>query len=523
MKKTKSTKQNIISGALSLTISGIIVKFLGLIYKVPLSYILTDEGMGYFNSAYAVYTFFYIICTAGVPKAISILTADAEGEGDHDLMDSIYKTAFIMFFILGTVVTLAFLFVSGPISKLIGNSGSYLTMLAIAPSILFVCASGVIRGYFNGRLDFIPIAVSEVISGGAKLILGLIFAIISTRAGHSLELVSAFTILGITVGSFLGFIYLSIHEKRQYTIVSSRQKRNYFSTKQAKKIISIALPLTLTSAIGNLGNIIDLTLIMNRLKNIGYSELQAGILYGNYTTLAVPMLNLLASFIAPLSAVLLPLISKSDVRNNRELLSQNVSVAMKIICFISIPVSIIFLIKPYELLSLIFEDSSAIISAPLLQILAPGIIFMAMSTVLNTTLEGIGRTTVPLISLIIASCIKLLVNYIMIGNDSLGILGASFGTSISYFFCFIISIFYISTKEKIQLKISKDIIKIFFASVFALGIMLIFNQLSSKNNLIENILAFIIFALVYIISLALMGFKELKRIINSAKSTKYAN
>ena len=76
--KNKMGNKSIVRGALSLTVSALIVKIVGLIYKVPLSYILSDEGMGYFNSAYTVYTFFYIICTAGVPKAISIITSSAE-------------------------------------------------------------------------------------------------------------------------------------------------------------------------------------------------------------------------------------------------------------------------------------------------------------------------------------------------------------------------------------------------------------------------------------------------------------
>ena len=88
MDKERNYGNNVIKGALSLTISTLIVKFLGLIYKVPLSYILSDEGMGYFNSAYTVYTFFYIICTAGVPKAISILTAKAEEDGKRESVTS---------------------------------------------------------------------------------------------------------------------------------------------------------------------------------------------------------------------------------------------------------------------------------------------------------------------------------------------------------------------------------------------------------------------------------------------------
>ena len=72
MENNRKYKGGMIRGAIWLTISGLVVKFLGLIYKIPLSYILSDEGMGYFNSAYTVYTFFYLICSAGIPKAISI-------------------------------------------------------------------------------------------------------------------------------------------------------------------------------------------------------------------------------------------------------------------------------------------------------------------------------------------------------------------------------------------------------------------------------------------------------------------
>ena len=95
MQEKESSANNIIRGALSLTVSGFIVKVIGLVFKVPLSYILSDEGMGFFNSAYTVYTFFYIICTAGIPKAISILIAGAEGETNN--RKEVYKTAFYVF------------------------------------------------------------------------------------------------------------------------------------------------------------------------------------------------------------------------------------------------------------------------------------------------------------------------------------------------------------------------------------------------------------------------------------------
>ena len=195
MKKTNSYGKQLLGGTVLLMLSGIIVKALGLIYKIPLSYILSDEGMGYFNSAYTVYTFFYVICTAGIPKAISILISESEGEGNSKLVNSIYRVAFRVFGILGIIITLLFLLFSKPISAVIGNGNSLFSMIAIAPSVAFVCAAGVIRGYFNGIMSFVPIAVSEAISGASRLVLGLLFAIVGNRMGYDLSVVSALTIL----------------------------------------------------------------------------------------------------------------------------------------------------------------------------------------------------------------------------------------------------------------------------------------------------------------------------------------
>ena len=100
MKKgLKNGEKQVVSGALMLTASMIIVKIFGLIYKVPLSYILSDEGMGYFNTAYSVYTFFYVISSSGLPKAISIITAAS----DEDGADRACLTAFRGFFIIGSI------------------------------------------------------------------------------------------------------------------------------------------------------------------------------------------------------------------------------------------------------------------------------------------------------------------------------------------------------------------------------------------------------------------------------------
>ena len=98
----EENKKIILNGALWLGISTIILKIIGLIYKVPMSYILGDEGMGYFNSAYTVYTFFYIISSSGIPKAVSIICAKvSEGEAK-----SIFKSVFRIYFMIGIALSI---------------------------------------------------------------------------------------------------------------------------------------------------------------------------------------------------------------------------------------------------------------------------------------------------------------------------------------------------------------------------------------------------------------------------------
>ena len=166
----------LIGGTLSLTASAVIVKLIGLFYKIPIASFLGDEGMGYFNSAYTVYAFFYLLCTAGVPKAVMILISEAKARGRECDQKKIFRIAIILFLSVGTVLTLLFMIFANPISHLIGNSGSYLTMVAIAPSIIFVALSGVIRGYLSANTRLLDIAVSQVVEGVGKLGVGLILA-----------------------------------------------------------------------------------------------------------------------------------------------------------------------------------------------------------------------------------------------------------------------------------------------------------------------------------------------------------
>ena len=520
-KEFASNQKSIIKGTLLLTLSMLLVKVFGLIYKVPLSYILSDEGMGYFNTAYTVYTFFYVISTAGVPKAISILSASSNDEKS----DRISSAAFRSFFTIGIILSIVFVFLASPIAKGLGSPKSHLSMLAIAPTIAFVCASGALRGYFNGKLKLMPLAISELIAGISKLVFGLFFAYTGEKIGLEIFEISAFSILGITVGSFLGFVYLYLTvkiTKRSHKKVKGLNIRSDFSI--LKTILKISIPLTLTAAIGSLINLLDVALVMRMLRKDGFSELQANILYGNYTTLVVPMFNMVATLLAPVTAVLLPLLAKNSSLGNASEYESKTKISTDISIFITVPISFLFFYYSDSILSFVFEDASAKMAAPLLSALSPSVVFMGMLLIINTAIEGSGNYKLPLLSLTLGSLSKLLISGILIGNDNFNILAAPFGTVISYLISFFISYVYLNNVKKIKFPLFKTITISSLFSLIAITPSLFFHKyIDIKNWYLNEILSYGIFAILYFTLIIIYIFivKKGKKVYNCDKNSQH--
>nr|MBE6544777.1 polysaccharide biosynthesis protein [Oscillospiraceae bacterium] len=522
--KNKNAKGGgIISGAFSLTLSTIIVKLLGLIYKVPLASILGDEGMGYFNSAYTVYAFFYLLCTAGVPKALMILISEAKAKGKAIDEANIYRVAMRLFLALGISVTALFVILANPLSRIIGNSNAAATMLAIAPSIVFISLAGVIRGYLSANMCLADIAISQIIEGVGKLVLGLVLAVSASKLELSLPVCSALTMLGVTFGSLLGFIYLSICSKIKLSREKLRQNKVNQAKGVIKRIFAISVPITLSAAIMSITGIIDLTLIMRSLESIGYTESEAAALYGNYTTLAVPMFNLAISVITPISIVFLPTFTKAKVIGDREMSASAEKSAIELTAFVSAPIVIGMTVFASEILTLLFGNSSINVGAPLLCLLAPAIVFASLLMIVNTVLEASGWVRVPVISMLIGSIAKLFVSYLLITNEDVGISGAPIGTVVSYAVALLVSLIIHGIKCDGRLKLfSSCVLPYVTACISVLVARLCYFRLSlSFGNTAGLFLAIIIAAVIYVVISVILGLFGRKKVIELSKYTNF--
>ena len=515
-------KSKIISGTISLTISTVIVKILGLIYKIPLSNLIGDEGMGYFNSAYAVYTFFFILCTAGVPKAIMIMISEAKATNNKS-EEIIVRTAMISFLFLGTIVSLLFIVLANPLSNLIGNRKSAATMIAIAPSIIFISLSGVIRGYLSAEMRLLEISVSQILEGVGKLVFGLIFAILGVRLSLPLPIISALTILGVTFGAIIGLIYLYICSKNHKTDkITGQSMKCGFQKKIIAKIFSISLPITLSAGVMSITGMIDLALIMRGLSKIGYTESEAGAFYGNYTTLAVPMFNLVTALIVPISIAFIPVFTQAHRSNDYRLLDDNVFEAFKMSSIFAAPTMIGLLFFGKEILSLLYKNSEIEIGKLLLCLISPAIFFASLLIILNSVLESCGMVKAPIYSMSLGALAKTIVSYILISNPDIGISGAPIGTVACYAVALICSIIIYTVKFKKPLPIfSSCFIPYVLAFISVSTARYIFDQLEGlgeKNSLL--LLTIFLCALIYLGLLLFLGVVKLQK---NEKIANYTN
>jgi len=502
-------------GAFALTLSSLLVKILGVIYKIPLSHILDDEGMGFFNSAYTVYTFFFLLCSAGVPKAITILVNDIRAKSDKSEERALVNTAIKFFFVVGIFISILFLCLSGPLSKVISNSKSVYSMLAIAPSIAFISLSSVLRGYLNGVLRFWSVAISQFIEAFFKLAFGLILANTAKRMNLPCELISAYAIFGITLGSLLTCAHLYI----EVNVLKRKEKTGQsvsIAKKHIKNICKISLPITASAAITSMVNIIDLTIIMRRLNDLGYGEHISGILYGNYTTLAVPMFNFALSLITSICMSALPLLTELQRKGKQDGFSKCLQNASTLSAFVSAPATVLFLFYSKESLQLLFDEASVALGGVLLSLLAPSVLLISLLTLINTTLEASGSYNAPLISMGIGAAVKLFSSYLLVGNANFAIWGAPLGTMLSYLVSILVSsVLFYKSKGFFMPIIKHFLLPVINAAVTFYILEKVKGTFKNFNtSTVSSIMFLFFFVVIYVILCGLTGVISKKKIKN---------
>ena len=420
-------KQSFLGGAAILAAAVVVVKFIGFFYKVPLNNILGGPGKTYFDTAYKIYNFLLTFSTAGLPLAISKLTSQAHAQGRENEKRKIFRTAIVLFFVLGTVGALFMFFQAEGLAGFLENS-------------LLAC----MRGYTQGQGNMTPTAVSQVLEALLKLAIGLPLAWYVLRIGMSLEMGAAAAILGVTAGTAVSMLflvgYLTKHRNRTQSLdVPSG------SSHLIRQILAIGIPITLSNSAMSILNIIDTKIVMGQLQNaLLLSEESAAALNGQYS-MAMDMPNMVASFVYPVTMSLIPFAAAALARQDHAGADRIISSAFRIIAILALPagIGLSVLSTPIMVLVLPAQREDALAAGPHLQVLGIALIFICLMILTNAILQTYGKEKLPIFTVIVGGIVKIIMNYFLVGNPDINIHGAPISTLCCYLVIVVLNLFFV--------------------------------------------------------------------------------
>ena len=426
----------------ALTAANLFVKIVGLILKIPLRGILTDSGMAYYNNAYEIYAFFFTVSTVGLPTAVSMLISENRAKGNKKEIKKIYRVAMLLFVIVGFIGTCVMFFGAELFEDAYKIDKSAYCIMAVAPTLFFICIASALRGYFQGYQNMVPTAVSEVIEAVGKMALGLLFAHYALSKGEPIHIVAAYAALGLTIGVAAGAFFLIIRKllfrPSSFDTEYGDLEDNSLGVRSAGKIIStlvmIAIPITLSSSVLSFSTMLDGMILSRGLQGIGYTEDAVKEMIGNYKTCATPISNIILALVAPITASIIPLISSTRASGDRKRVEDIMYSTLRVTVMLILPcvLGIAVLAKP--IITLLFNDPDAAEKAgPLLSILSVSVFFMSMIQVSAAMLQAHKLEKKPIYSVAAGAVSKVIVTYALVSIPVLNIKGSPMSSIISSF------------------------------------------------------------------------------------------
>lgn len=490
---SRDQKQNtFFGGAAILAVGILVVKLIGMFYKIPLVNIIGAQGNSDFSNAYNIYAVLLTISTAGLPVAVSKLVSEANALNRQNQVRSIFRTSMVLFLVLGLLSFLLMYFRADWLAEMMHDTKAAAGIKALAPAVVCVGCLAAFRGYTQGHQDMVPTSVSQIIEAMCKLVVGLALAWWLIKAGQPDYIAAAGAITGVTVGTVVALAYMLI----RYTLRRSREQRRADDRPDSMggimaDILRIAVPITLSASMVGIVTVIDSSLVQGQLQRallekpacwelyrdfIDFAPLQAALdswkaalpegqgatialltqqaeqgaagaqqlrellesvsrtLYGNYSG-ALNIYNLPTSLMAAITASVIPAVSGALARRDRRGAGKITGSALRITALLAFPMGVGLFVMGTPIMQLLYPALSAQLAGPLLSTLGLATVFVCMMLVCNSVLQAHGFVNLPVLVMLLGGGLKIVTNYHVVVQPGIGIYGAPMGNILCFGLC----------------------------------------------------------------------------------------
>ena len=459
MSASTPKKNSFFGGAGILTAGVVIVKLIGALYKIPLGGILSDAGFADFNAAYNIYSLLIIISTGGLPVALSKMVSEANALGRGNQVKRVFSLSLATFCVLGTVSFCVMAFFPNQLADLMNDSHSAYSILALAPAVFFICPLSAFRGYFQGHSLMTPTAVSQIIEALCKLVVGLALASAFKETLKDEAMAAAGAILGVSVGCALGAIYVYFCYRRHVRGLPQTHDEPEDSRTILTTLARLAIPITLSSSVIAMTNILDTSIMLGRLQTaLECTEEAARQMKGVYDK-ALTLYNLPASFMVPLTASVIPHVSAAMKVKHRRLGAQISETALRTTALLAIPAGVGLFVLGEPIIRLLYPSTDVAQAGWMLSVLGVASVAVCFMLVSNSILQAHQLVALPMATTVVGCALKLVVGYVLIGDPDIGIKGGAVSTVVCFWLIAVLDLFIIRRTLPRSLSLARVFVK----------------------------------------------------------------
>jgi stage V sporulation protein B len=512
--KAGNAMSKFLKGTMILLAAGLVTRVLGFINRIVIARFIGEEGVGLYMMAFPTFILVITITQLGLPVAISKNVAEAEAKGDKAKVKKILVVSLATTITLSAIFTPALL-ISAPIlaQTIFTDTRILYPLLAIAPVVPIIAVSSVIRGYFQGKQNMKPAALSQLIEQIIRI--ALIAYLTKTFLPYGIEYAAAAAMVASVIGELVSLIYLMTMFKVKKKFPVRKQFFTYVKSgkKTFQELMNIALPTTGSRMIGSISWFFEPIVVAHSLAIAGVATAAATKQYGALTGFALPLLMLPSFITNSLSTSLVPAISEASSQNNMKLVEYRLQQALRFVCITGGLAVVILYILSQPLMEVMYGSKSG---AQFIQLMAPFFLFYYCQGPLQATLQALNLARAAMINSLIGAVVKTAVIFLLASQSDFGINGVAIGLLVGFV---LVTLLHFATVLK-SISFSfyiRDYIKMIFVMFVSgwLGSQL-WSILPQSQNLALNVLIVtitisIIYSLLTLV-LGLLQKEELQRI-----------
>ena len=411
-KKGRREANFLIQGSI-LAIASVIVRLIGIIYRIPLTNILGDGGNAAYTNAYEIYSLIWMIASFGIPTAVSKMVAERIGNKQEQNAGRVFGVAILFATVVGGAAFCILFFGAGFFAHVVYKRAEIeYALMILAPTVWVSAFLGAFRGFFQGHGTMVPTAVSQIVEQIINAVMSILGAWVLWNMGHRLDLLHSEDIwsdtlgaAGGTVGTLSGAVaglLVCIVIYRMYYSSGSRELTGGSAVKESYKsllstLVLMILPITLNSAIYNISSVLDSTIFSNYADMAGMSSQAYQISWNAYSGKYHLLTHVPLAFATALSASAVPNLSRTLKTSAPSEITHKIRTAIRFAMLIAIPSCVGLAVLSKPILQLLFAGTpeSNDLASVLLKAGGITVILYSFSTITNGVLQGIGRVTEP--------------------------------------------------------------------------------------------------------------------------------